>query len=521
MLAKFLFFTLAFWLLSPASLLASEQWWCEKWDATPCTSVELADPVHYRQIMILPTGFVFDEEQLFRNEVSRLIRSMSKNPIGVFASSKKEQLLYIAQWLPGGELGSPESTFSGAVAQHPIRDKALTLKLDEVVNAVEHFRSSVFYGADPLGVFVLFNTLEEKVTANATPPSFLGRSYGIAKVTRADLHGNHIPVHELAHAALNFVDEYVEAGFENMNVSVLDYLTPLAVFKNGWGGFGQMMGKIFGFYDYRVSEILAANGSDNVDTSKYPSRVATTGYKPNVYEYEGGMFFGNGTYHDRGKNIMGGGALKRGEDDGFDAAHSGSQWQVIEQVFDHPDQASRPNDRIRNAGPGRGLPSGLGAHSNVMLFDADKHHRFHPTRSYEVQVGWNERDWKVCWKYKVVPYPCYDTRWVTAQKLVSAKPRTLSLKSTKLYGLAKILQKTMCHMGLDEFKNGEDTIRLCQASLPVVAEMFLPTFEFPLPYQNVEIPTSQWLTKYQWRFRTNNGTYRSGWTGWVEFYRTL
>ena len=521
MLMKIIFFTAVFLVLNSSHLSASDQWWCEKWNNSPCPSHELADPVRYRQIMIVPSGFTANDEVLFRTEVSRMIRSMSQVPQDVYSSGKRDQLLYVSYWLPGGELNSPEATFKGAVAEHPIRNKALTLKLAEVESAVDDFRSSVFFGSDPLGVIVLFNTLEENVTANAAPPSFLRRSYGIAKTTRADLHGSYIPMHELAHASLNFVDEYVEAGFENMSVGLLDYLTPIAVFGKGWGGFGQMMGKIFGFYDYRLSEILAANGNDNVDTSRYPSRVVTSGYEPNEYEYEGGMFFGRGTYHDRGKNIMNSDRFVRGNDDGFDFAHSFSQQKVIEQIFEHPERASRPNDRIRNAGPSRGLPSAIGAHSNVMLFDADKHHRFQPTGSYEVQVGWYERDWKVCWKYKVVPYPCYDTRWTTAQKIVPPQPRTLSLKSTKLYSLANVMQKLMCKLGYDEIQNGEDTIRFCLASLTEVAEMFLPTFEFPMPYQNVEIPTSQWFTKYHWRFRTNNKTYRSGWTGWVEFYRTL
>jgi hypothetical protein len=35
------------------------------------------------------------------------------------------------------------------------------------------------------------------------------------------------------------------------------------------------------------------------------------------------------------------------------------------------------------------------------------------------------------------------------------------------------------------------------------------------------VPATQSFTTYWWCFRTANGTYHSGWTGWSSFYRSL
>lgn len=502
----------------PAEARARAEWWCEKHDTSPCTEAELSNPLVYRQVLVLPAGFKANEDWLFRSEVSRMIRSMTQINERVYTSKYREQLLYVSHWLPGGALGTPESNFGAFIAPHPIRGTALTLQLDEVVKSVTELQIGD-RRISPFGVVVLFNSAEEEHTANASPPSFLGLSYGIAKITRGDLNGNYIAMHELAHAALNFGDEYIEAGFEKMSINTLDYLTPLAVFKKGFGGWKHLIANALGVFDYRVSEILAANGMDNIDTTRHPSRVHTPGYRPNEYEHEGGMFFGAGTFHDRGKNVMNGGE-KTAPDDGFDWDHSGSQQAVLRHVFEHPQDAPRPNDRIRNAGPLTNWPSAWGRSTHVMVFDADKNHQFHPTQSYELQVGWYERDWKTCWK-GFLPYPCYEDKWVTAQKTIHSEKRTLALKSSRLYGAVGLLQKVACHFGLDNIKSGDGNFQLCLAPVDKLATMFLPTMEFPLPYQDIAVPTSQWFTRYYWRFRTDNGAMKSGFTGWSSFYRYL
>ena len=42
-----------------------------------------------------------------------------------------------------------------------------------------------------------------------------------------------------------------------------------------------------------------------------------------------------------------------------------------------------------------------------------------------------------------------------------------------------------------------------------------------VPYQDVNVPASQWFTTYWWRFSSNNGAVQSGQTGWSSFYRSF
>ena len=63
--------------------------------------------------------------------------------------------------------------------------------------------------------------------------------------------------------------------------------------------------------------------------------------------------------------------------------------------------------------------------------------------------------------------------------------------------------------------------RFCQHSVDTLADAFVPTLEFLTPYQFVNVPVNQHFTKYYWRFRTYNGTFQSGWTGWTKFTKAL
>ena len=181
----------------------------------------------------------------------------------------------------------------------------------------------------------------------------------------------------------------------------------------------------------------------------------------------------------------------------------------------------RPNDRLRNAGPKNGWPLAFGSTTHVMLYDGDKNHHFQPTLSYQVQVGWYDRVWKTCWA-GFIPYPCYDDVWRTAQKTVYPTVRQINLKASSLYGLANLVQSAVCAVGISEVPtSGGNTVRICDADLNTIATQFLPTFTFNVPYQDVDVPASQWLTTYWWRFSTYNGYVQSGWTGWSSFYRSL
>lgn len=318
----------------------------------------------------------------------------------------------------------------------------------------------------------------------------------------------------------NFCIGYLKYGFDEFNINTFNILTPLALLNSSWGSWVNALENIFGIYNIKISEIVAANGNDNLDVTKYPSRVSTAGYTTNPYEYEGGMFFGRGTWHDSGKNIMNSNYLRRGPDDGFAYAHSGSQKEVVNEALVDTSKALRPNDRVRNAGPLRSWVFSWGPTVRALMFDSDKGHVFHPTKSYDVQVSWDERTWKVC-RWGFVPYPCYTSERRTVQKNITPEVRYLDLKTSKLYSLASFVQGVLCSVGVTQLGSGYGAVDLCGLSVEEMSNSLLPAIKFVMPYQEVSIPTDQWMTTYQWRFRTNNATFTSGWTGWASFLRVF
>src|SRR5262249_22552750 len=171
---------------------------------------------------------------------------------------------------------------------------------------------------------------DQKVTANAAPPSFTGKPFGVAKATRKDLGNPYVVTHELAHASMNFLDEYVEQGLEEVNMRSFDVATPLVLFDGSWSSAIKAISNLFGIYSYEISEMLAANGNVNIALQAYPS---TVGPGSEYYPYEGGMFTGRGTFHAAGNNLMNGNNVMRGPDDGFGYAHSSDQQQIIDLAF--------------------------------------------------------------------------------------------------------------------------------------------------------------------------------------------
>ncbi|MGK5087204.1 hypothetical protein WDW86_06565 [Bdellovibrionota bacterium FG-2] len=492
---------------------------CKTGSGQVCTASQLGDPAHYPLMAVLPTGFTEGEYATFRQEFDHLIANISENDERLYTTQYKANFLYLGFWLPGGALGSADSTFGGKIAKHPIRGLALTLRQEKVIEVVDtkvgEALSTLGYSVAPQAVMVLFNTrTTEKVTANATPPSVLGKPYGIAKVTLSDLYSStYVAAHELGHAYSGFLDEYVEAGLEFTSICSLDYLTPFVLLNSSFGSWVAALGDLLNVYDYNVSEILVA-GATNIALSPYPATVITQGFQSNlVFANQGGMFFGIGTYDYNQSNYMAGGAR-------FDYALSVPQIRDIESKIHRELGAASPNDRIRNAGPLKDWALGFGSDTRVLLFDSDKHHHFHPTLEYVVQVGWNERHWKTCYKYGI-PYPCYDNVWTTQEKTVKPATRVIELKSTELYGMSLLLQRVACTIGITAISSGGGSFDLCGQSLEQVATSFLPTFSFRVPYQEVSVPATQMLTKYNWRFATRNSNYQSGFTGWSTFSRVF
>jgi hypothetical protein len=469
-----------------------------------CSPAQLTDPQTYRQVLIYSGGFTPSEKSAFTTAFERLIVSMSAGGSEVYSAKYAGQLLYIPVWVPGGPLGSQQSSFKASVVDHPVRGRALTVDQAEVMRVTDRLiRTESF---DPWSTAVLFNTHEE-VTANAAPPAWIKRNYGIARFTLANLESDYVPTHEIAHASLNFLDEYIESGFQDTRIQAFDVLSPLLLFNGTKEGRSRGWKDLWKTHDFRVSDILAANGNENIDVSRYPSRVQTEGYAPNPYEFEGGMFFGKGTWHDEGDNLMNS-HWNPLPGNGFAYAHSRSQQEVIRQVFETPLQAPRPNDRIRNAGPDSGKIKWAGKAVEFFVFDADKNHRYHPTLAYEVQLGWWEKG-----------EGQDEPRFRAVEKRFPSTPISVELHPSRAMGLGKVLQKIVCEVTSGEFEYGGDVFDACVLPLEKIVDAFVPTWSFPAPYQALEWTLPERFETYYWRFRTDNGTWKSGWTGWSKIKR--
>jgi hypothetical protein len=199
------------------------------------------------------------------------------------------------------------------IIQHPFRGTGLTVDLEAVEEFTDAFADEE-PNFNPWAVLVLYNSDDGSPVANASPPNILMREYGIAKMTRGDLNNPYTSTHEIGHAGMNFLDEYIESGFENINIRSFDTLSFLTLGM----GFGPGVSNMLGKYEIRLSEILSANGSENLDVTRYPARAHGNaqrsdgtdwqdypGEEPfDDFQAEGGMFFGRGTYHQLGNNLM-------------------------------------------------------------------------------------------------------------------------------------------------------------------------------------------------------------------------
>ncbi len=505
---------LAATLLYAAPPAGAAEWTCTRGDGSACTGQELGDPGTFKQILVVPTGYEPTEKAQFFADAESLRLNMSDLPGDtLYSEVYRDRLLYLAYWVPGGPLSSDTAAFGGAIIEHPIRDRALTMDQDALYSKVSEIQGAEIPQLAPWAVLTLFNSPDTGATANATPPSYTRRSYGIARITAGFLASNYVPTHEVAHASLSFVDEYVEGGFEDVDIRLFDILTPLALYSGKMASLQAAVGDLLGVYDINVSEILVS-GADNMALRQYPATV-DSGLPTETYECEGGFFFGKGTFHVAGDNIMNGNRVQSCAEDGFGYTHSLSQARVVDTAFGDG-TAGRANDRLRIAGPVGDWALDFGETTTVLIYDGDKNHRWQPTKSYDVQVGWYETVLDICYE-SGIPYPCLKEVWKSFQKSVSPTEQVLELKTSKLYGIARTVQNLVCNLGLGDL--GE--IDLCTLTVDQMADAFLPTLKFYMPYQPVEMALSGSFRTYYWRFRTFNGTYRSGWTGWSSFYRAF
>src|SRR5262249_43362604 len=156
----------------------------------------------------------------------------------VWSVQQRDRLLFVGYFIAGGRIGAPHAAFGASIPRHPGRGYAPSLSQQAGYDPIPQNPPHPIYRPRPVPPGRPFNSFQSPVTANAAPPSFVGKPFGVAKFTRADLNdrGAYITTHELAHAGLNFLDEYVEQGFQDLNIRQIDAATPLALFDWTWGG---------------------------------------------------------------------------------------------------------------------------------------------------------------------------------------------------------------------------------------------------------------------------------------------
>ncbi|MDX1409303.1 MAG: hypothetical protein R3330_14250, partial [Saprospiraceae bacterium] len=313
-------------------------YWCWKVQVHPtrggntlveCPATELGNAGIYRQVLIMPTGYTAtttDYDQ-FRTDAGDMILRMAGFD-SLFTGMHKDRILYVIYWIPGYPLPALNSTrstanFGARIYDHPVRAaNGLTLRNEDVVSAVTSFRSNYLSSSDPIAVVVHFNSGDTAAsTPNAVMPSLnvgAGRDrYGIVRIDRSQSNSGRIPTHELAHAGLNFVDEYCEGSPGGCDLDIR-YLDPFTSLLRLGTTFGSWFDTASTAYSVKLSEILANNGWDN---------VATTWNLPgNTYLAQGGMFFGKGVWTDEGANIMSDGSTQ-----GRGTIHTASQLGVVQQ----------------------------------------------------------------------------------------------------------------------------------------------------------------------------------------------
>lgn len=488
-------------------------WKCRRWDLTACSSADLNNRA-YHQVLVMPTGSADTDKAQFWADYETLIRQMSSAGT-VWSTTKKASILYVGYFASGGALGTSTATFGGSILPGAVGGAALDVDPQAVAAKITDIRATLLPGLLPNAVALIFNDAGAS-PASATPRHF-DQPYGIARLNRAHLTSPYAPTRQLATAMFGFLAESVTNGFQETSIRSLDVLSPSLKLSSGWDAIASMT-NLTGIYDYNVSELLAANGNDNVSLSANPCTVPTPGFTPRPYEYEGGIGLGRGVWHCKGNNLLNDNTVMRAADDGFAYAHSLSQQAVIEEAFGS--KPYRPNDRLRTAGPRNGWTSALGNTTHALIFDADKNHLTHPTLSYTVQVGWYERVWYAAWNGPF-PYPAYQDEWKTMEKMVWATAQFIEIDPNASSGLMDFAQQLLCSVGVTRPATGS-TVKMCAQKFSTASAIApVPSIAIRSPYQEVDLPISGWNNTYWWRVSAWNGTFNSGYTAWSAIYRSL
>jgi hypothetical protein len=308
----------------PGLAQVDQPWRCLKWDGRACDAQDLTSPGAH-QLLILSSGYSAEAAEHFWRDLDVLIRRMTGEEAGrAWSAQKRDKLFFVGHFTGGGSSISSSASFGARVIVDPGGRHTLAVQISDVhafVDALHVDHSWLL----PTGTAVLVQSSADTAgaSAHAAPPSFLGKSYGVAVFSSEQVRaGSYTPVHELAHATLNFLDEYVEAGLETRSLGEVDAFREQLVLDQSWGGRGRPERSA---WDLRLVEILAGNGPVNLSPYRDVSSVRTPGSKPERYEYEGGLFLGRGSYHDAGSNLMNSPFVRRTPHDDFALDHSPAQ----------------------------------------------------------------------------------------------------------------------------------------------------------------------------------------------------
>lgn len=463
-------------------------------------------------IWVLSTGYSGLEQAQFELDVERVSNSFFRSQSWAGAryasynsrADRNSSLIFRSHFTPGGALGSATSKFSSSIVRHPFRQTQWNMAMDhaQVVEEVLRFRKQNGELSHPVATVVLFNDDRgelDGVGANAALPSTISQSFGIAKFTRGALRApnpNYVVVHEIAHALLDFADEYIESTLAGVSIQSIDKITFLTQ------GFGGAIRVLFGIHQLRLSEIIAGNSFDNVDVTEYPSRVGENSDHLH-YSAQGGMFFGRGTYHFPEANLMSSRSdVSHGDSELFQ--HSRPQDQNISDFFHETTELPRVNDRIRIAGPYPWFGSLAGRGTELVVYDGDKNHRFHPTQQYRVQVSFRSRR---------------KGEWVTIERDYNPSDSFIRVDQTGLMKLARVAQDVACFFTQNKLNVAGQ--RLCSMNLNQVVGSFLPSLDFRVPYQRFRVELPEWFTYYYIRVATVSRGGVSSFTGWHRIHRSF
>jgi hypothetical protein len=462
----------------------------------------------------------------------------------------KEHLIYLTYWVPSTDrIQTPGAQFEAGYVWvrygndsngDPIYTYNLWSK-DDLVRAQVSKLQSTSGGCQsfiPFAVHVVMDTEalvnsgqildSDTIRAGAQAPGMIQEPYGIVNIDNSSLtppiaptpeepypsaYSESLVAHELGHAALNLMDEYIEEELGNVND--LNFVDPYLVLTDESGQQVPMP-----LHKINLSEILVANGTENSRNSNIPPPVSyrTADQIDYISRFRlQGAFWSAGVYRyderisnfDRiVENLMDESQSPRlspPQQRALNLAFGGDPFNGQAAPHPHLDPLYkfRANDRIQARSPENGGTT-VGGITKLLLFDEDKNHHFHPTKNYRVYIQW------YC---PMISVGCPYFGWNHANYDVSPTKTLLVLDD----------QKFLLEQGgkiVDGFCSLINLIPLvkCESNGLTGIEQLLPTNKVLVPYQLVEFPTPVVGIPYYWTF-SSNALFGTSSTEWSSFTR--